>query len=51
MGLNKRQINKVEDVLRSSLRRKFENYNPEPASMPFHTRLLLRSCVKQALVD
>jgi len=30
----------VEEVLRISLRNKFKNYKPEPASMPFHTRLL-----------
>ena len=30
----------IENVLRNSLRHKFQNYNPEPASMPFHTRLL-----------
>jgi len=40
MGLSKTQIQQVETVLRNSLRRKFQNYNPEPASMPFHTRLL-----------
>jgi len=33
-------IQNVETVLRNSLRNKFQNYNPEPASMPFHTRLL-----------
>ncbi len=40
MALNQNQIRAVEDVLRKSLRFKFLNYNPEPASMPFHTRLL-----------
>jgi len=40
MGLNKEQIPNVENVLKSSLRHKFQNYDPEPASMPFHTRLL-----------
>lgn len=30
----------IADVLRSSLRRKFRNYKPEPAKMPFHIRLL-----------
>jgi len=40
MGLTKLQKNNVETVLKNSLRNKFENYNPEPASMPFHTRLL-----------
>ena len=40
MGLAGKQISDVEQVLRSSLRKKFQTYNPEPASMPFHTRLL-----------
>jgi len=40
MGLTRKQISDVEQVLKSSLRKKFQNYNPEPASMPFHTRLL-----------
>lgn len=40
MALTEAQIRNVEIVLRSSLRNKFQNYNPEPASMPFHTRLL-----------
>uniref|UniRef100_Q3ATR9 type II site-specific deoxyribonuclease n=1 Tax=Chlorobium chlorochromatii (strain CaD3) TaxID=340177 RepID=Q3ATR9_CHLCH len=40
MSLNQQQIQKVETVLRNSLRHKFQNYNPEPAVMPFHTRLL-----------
>src|SRR4030067_3047724 len=40
MGLSKEQISGVEQVLKSSLRHKFQVYNPEPASMPFHTRLL-----------
>lgn len=40
MALSQKQINSVEDVLRSSLRHKFLHYKPEPASMPFHTRLL-----------
>lgn len=40
MVLVKEQIRGVEEVLRSSLRKKFKNYKPEPASMPFHTRLL-----------
>lgn len=30
----------VSNVLKSALRRKFENHNPEPNNMPFHTRLL-----------
>lgn len=42
MALLKKQIEKVEEVLKATLRYKFKNYNPEPASMPFHTRLLGR---------
>lgn len=33
-------IRVVSDILKSSLRNKFANHNPGPASMPFHTRLL-----------
>src|SRR3989339_780598 len=40
MALSKEQIKNVKEVLKASLRNKFENYKPEPASMPFHTRLL-----------
>ena len=40
MGLSKEQTSNVERVLKNSLRHKFQNYSPEPASMPFHTRLL-----------
>lgn len=40
MALTQSQIQQVERVLRNSLRNKFQNYNPEPASMPFHARLL-----------
>ncbi|EQD75438.1 type II restriction endonuclease TdeIII, partial [mine drainage metagenome] len=40
MGLTREQTENIEDVLRNSLRNKFQNYKPEPASMPFHTRLL-----------
>ncbi|MGA7677807.1 MAG: TdeIII family type II restriction endonuclease [Dehalococcoidia bacterium] len=40
MGLSKDQIDNVNQVLKNSLRHKFQNYDPEPASMPFHTRLL-----------
>lgn len=40
MCLTKQQIIDVEDVLKNALRHKFQNYNPEPASMPFHSRLL-----------
>lgn len=40
MPLTKEQIFEVEATLKRSLRNKFQSYNPEPASMPFHTRLL-----------
>jgi type II restriction enzyme len=40
MSLNNKQIQNVEAVLINNLRVKIRNYNPEPASMPFHTRLL-----------
>src|SRR3989344_849988 len=40
MALSKEQLNSIEEVLKASLRNKFQNYEPEPASMPFHTRLL-----------
>lgn len=42
MSLTQQQIQQVETVLRNSLRHKFQSYNPEPATMPFHTRLLGR---------
>lgn len=40
MALSKQQIELVEQTIRTSLRNRFETYNPEPAVMPFHTRLL-----------
>lgn len=40
MVLTKTQTQNIEDVLKATLRYKFLNYNPEPAFMPFHTRLL-----------
>lgn len=40
MALTKQQKTNIATVLRKSLRYKFQNYNPEPASMPFHMRLL-----------
>lgn len=40
MTLTPQQIANVENTLRHSLRTKFQHYNPEPAVMPFHTRLL-----------
>ena len=36
MALTQQQIQQVETVLRNSLRHKFQNYNPEPAVMPFY---------------
>ncbi len=40
MALKLSEIQEIEKVLKDSLRHKFQKYNPEPASMPFHTRLL-----------
>ena len=40
MALVKEQIKLAEDTIKNSLRNKFNTYNPEPAIMPFHTRLL-----------
>jgi len=40
VALSKKQILSVEDTIRNSLRNRFETYDPEPAVMPFHTRLL-----------
>lgn len=40
MVLSAQLVQNVENVLKNSLRHKFKNYKPEPASMPFHTRLL-----------
>ena len=40
MALTTEQIKLVEETIRSSLRKRLTTYNPEPASMPFHTRLL-----------
>ncbi len=40
MALAEEQKLLIENVLKESLRNKFRNYCPEPASMPFHTRLL-----------
>ena len=40
MGFTQEQIKKVESVIKSSLRNKFRNYNPETKNMPFHYRLL-----------
>lgn len=40
MPLSKQQKHLVEETISQSLRKRFETYNPEPAVMPFHTRLL-----------
>ncbi len=40
MALNKEQKESIEETIKQSLRKRFETYNPEPAVMPFHTRLL-----------
>ncbi len=42
MALTQNQIEEVEQVIKESLRKKFQNYNPETKSMPFHYRLLGR---------
>lgn len=40
MALSQKQIDLVEDTIINSIRNRFKTYNPEPAAMPFHTRLL-----------
>jgi len=40
MAISERQVKRIEEVLRSSLRHKIVNYTPESSNMPFHTRLL-----------
>ena len=40
MAISSEQIKSIKDILKASLRNKFQNYKPEPAVMPFHTRLL-----------
>ena len=40
MALDSQQITNIEQTVKNSLRRRFQNYSPEPAAMPFHTRLL-----------
>lgn len=40
MSLTNQQSKDIKNALKSSLRHKFANHNPEPASMPFHTKLL-----------
>lgn len=38
--MTQEQIINIENTIKNSLRNKFQNYNPEAAYMPFHTRLL-----------
>ncbi len=40
MVLNNTLKSGIVSILKKSLRNKFSTHNPEPASMPFHTRLL-----------
>ena len=40
MSLTNQQKSHIQEVIINSLRDKFRNYNPEPAFMPFHFRLL-----------
>ena len=43
MPLTKLQIASIESTIKQSLRNKLASHNPEPAVMPFHTRLLGRN--------
>ncbi|MEI7484092.1 MAG: TdeIII family type II restriction endonuclease [Ignavibacteriota bacterium] len=40
MALTEIQIKQTKNVILDSLSKRFQTYNPEPAYMPFHTRLL-----------
>ncbi|MDR2173059.1 MAG: TdeIII family type II restriction endonuclease [Burkholderiales bacterium] len=40
MAITNKQKSDIQEVIANSLRNKFQNYHPEPASMPFHFRLL-----------
>lgn len=40
MPISKQQSNAIKTRIEDSLRNRFNTYNPEPAVMPFHTRLL-----------
>jgi type II restriction enzyme len=42
MAITKKQIERVENTIRESLRHKFLTYKPETSNMPFHYRLLGR---------
>ena len=38
--MNNKIFLSIKAILKTALRQKFQTYNPEPAHMPFHTRLL-----------
>ena len=40
MALTQEQIKSIEHTIKNSLLNRFKTYDPEPAVMPFHTRLL-----------
>jgi type II restriction enzyme len=40
VALTKEQIKKIENTIKTSLRKKFLTYSPETSNMPFHYRLL-----------
>ena len=40
MALSQEQLEAIKQTIKSRLQDKFNAYNPEPAVMPFHTRLL-----------
>jgi len=40
MGLTQEQKNSIQEVIKTSLRKKFQHYKPESSNMPFHFRLL-----------
>ena len=42
MSLTTEQIQRIENTIKESLRKKFQIYNPETKNMPFHYRLLGR---------
>ena len=40
MSLSLQQKNQIQQVIKTCLRNKFQNYKPESNNMPFHYRLL-----------
>lgn len=42
MTLKEQQIKDIEEILRKSLRNKFQKYNPEPSIMPFILAYLVK---------